>query len=201
MRRILLITVLVLFASAPSAGATAVRGSDGSRLIQASAGFQRLGDYWVSDDATYSGAISALGNASSCHLVAHLSSSAVATWALLGVQMRLATFGGVPDGETGCTAPRSIFVSTIRVTGRSWQTSLKLRVGSPVSYLTSHYPHALASKAVPGWYGKGYWLVTRRQGCIGECGGASTVITPVLVAETNGGHVTALVLVVGAQGD
>jgi hypothetical protein len=63
------------------------------------------------------------------------------------------------------------------------------------------YRHAIPHRAVRGWYGSGYWLVTRREGCIGVCGSATTVTAPVLVAETRGGRVTAFVMVVGAQGD
>ncbi len=173
----------------------------GSRLMQASAKFQRLGDYWISDDPTYSGAIKALGAPSSCHLVDSSPSHVTAFWRSLGVRMDLVTLGGVPSGKTGCTAPTSIQVSTVRVTGKQWFTSLKLRVGDPVTKLHRLYPRALVTKGVSGWYRKGYWLVTRRGACLGDCGGALYETVPVLVAETSGGRVSSIVFVVGAQGE
>jgi hypothetical protein len=173
----------------------------GSRLMQASASFQRLGDYWISDDPSYSGAIEALGAPSSCHLVDSTPSHVTASWRPLGVRMDLVTFGGVPAGKTGCTAPASIQVSTVRVTGKKWFTSLKLRVGDPVTKLQRLYPRASPTKGVRGWYRKGYWLVTRRGICLGDCGGARYTTVPVLVAETTAGRVSSIVFVVGAQGE
>jgi hypothetical protein len=114
--------------------------------------------------------------------------------------MKLATFGGLPPGETGCTAPSAIHVSTIRVTGKEWFTGRQLRVGSSVGTLRQRYPKARKTRGVRGWYGSGYWLVTRRQACIGICD-TQFVTAPVLVAETQAGRVRALVLVVGAQGE
>jgi hypothetical protein len=200
-RRIALIATVVVTAVVASASLARAAASSESRLIQASPSFQRVGGYWVSDDPSYNGALKALGASTSCHLVRGYSSNVVANWAPLGLRMNLVTFGGIPSRKTGCTAPEAIQVNTIRVTGKSWHTSLKLSVGSSVSYLRSHYPQASPTKGVPGWYGAGYWLVTRRTACLGECGGVRTVTAPILVAETRGGRVSALVLVIGAQGE
>ena len=172
-----------------------------SFLMQASAKFQRLGQYWISDDPSYDGAIRALGPPSSCHLVDSTASHVTASWRSLGVRMDLVTFGGLPAGKTGCTAPASIHVSTVRVSGKQWFTSLKLRVGDPVAKLHRLYPRAAVTKGVRGWYGKGYWLVTRRGICFGDCGGATFQTVPVLVAETSEGRVSSIVFVVGAQGE
>jgi hypothetical protein len=172
-----------------------------SYLIQTSATFQRLGDYRVSDNPRYQGAIDALGESSACRLVNGEPTLAVASWRSLGVRMTLVTFGGMPRGETGCTRPDLIWISTIRVVGKRWYTSKTLRIGDSVARLRSLYPHAIATKGVRGWYGRGYWLVTRRRACIGVCGSAKWVTAPVLVAEARDGRVSSIVFVVGAQGD
>jgi hypothetical protein len=170
-----------------------------SRLIRTSPTFQRLGDFRVTADPTYRGAIKALGPASSCALLG-APSVALAVWRQLGVSIKLATFGGLPPGETGCTAPAHIWVWTIRVTSKTWFTSRQLRVGSPVATLRERYPKASKTRGVRGWYSSGYWLVTKRQACIGVCDTDFETV-PVLVAETGAGRVRTLVLVVGAQGD
>ena len=172
-----------------------------SYLIQASATFQRLGDYWVSRNPSFEGAIEALGEPSSCRLVGGSPTVAYASWRSLGVRMHLVTFGGMPTGETGCTAPDEIHVSTIRVTGKRWYTSKMLQVGSSVARLRRLYPKAIANKGVRGWYGRGYWLVTARRPCLGICGGVRWETAPVLVAETRAGRVSSIVFVVGAQGE
>jgi hypothetical protein len=196
------VLVALVLAAISSHGATgAPDRATRSFLIQASASFQRLGDYWISDDATYAGAIRALGSADACHLVGRDPAHVVAVWRSLGVRIDLRTYGFVPPGKTGCTAPDQIHVSTVRVTARRWYTSLRLRVGESTSRLTRLYRKAKESRAVPGWYGRGYWLVTRRTACLGECGDTRFVTAPVLVAETNRGRVVSFVFVVGAQGE
>lgn len=125
---------------------------------------------------------------------------ALAEWRQLGVAIKLATFGGLPPGKNGCTAPNHIWVWTIRVTSKAWFTSRQLRVGSPVATLRNRYPRATKTRGVREWYGSGYWLVTKRQPCIGDCD-TEYVTAPVLVAETGAGRVRTLVLVVGAQGE
>jgi hypothetical protein len=199
MRRRVRVAGLATAAMLAACAAAGAASSD-SRVIQASATFQRLGPYWISDDPTYAGALEALGPSSSCHLVDYTPSTVAAAWRPLGVTMSLVTFGGMPAGKTGCTAPGRIQVSTVRVTGRRWTTSVGLHVGDPVTRLTQLYPRAIATKGVPGWYRAGYWLVTRRGVCLGVCG-ERFVTAPVLVAETAGGRVSAIVFVVGAQGE
>jgi hypothetical protein len=134
------------------AGATAAAAS-GSLLIQTSSRFQRLGDYRISANPTYAGASAALGSSTSCRIIRGDPSWAVATWRSLGVRMKLRTYGAIPRGKTGCTAPRTIFVSTIRVTGQRWHTSLRLRVGDRVAKLRRGYKNARATAGVSGWYG------------------------------------------------
>lgn len=194
---VLIATAIVCLAWATTASSRPAA----SYLIQASASFQRLGDYWVSDQPRYKGAIDALGDPSACHLVNGDPSWATAAWRPLGVRMSLVTFGGMAVGETGCTAPETIWVSTIRVTGKRWYTSKKLRVGDTVTRLRRLYPNAKGSKGVRGWYGPGYWLVTERRRCLGDCGSIQWETAPVLVAETRAGRVSSIVFVVGAQGE
>ena len=174
------------------------RSATESSLIQASATFQRLGDFWVSDQPDYAGALEGLGPSSSCHLVNGSPTHATAAWSALGVRMTLVTFGGIPAGKTGCSAPSSIRISTIRVTGKRWYTSKKLRIGDSVTRLRRLYPKARSKAGLRGWYGRGYWLVTHRASCYCE---TITATAPVLVAETSAGRVTSIVFVVGAQGE
>jgi hypothetical protein len=192
----LLIVVALSVLVTETAGA---RSAD-SRLIQVSASFQRLGAFRISDDPTYAAATRALGPSSSCHVVGNSPSHVVAAWRPLGVSIDLLTYGGIPSGKTGCTAPGLIRVSTVRVTARSWTTSLGLRVGDRVTKLKRLYRRATATNGLHDWYGAGYWLVTRRGTCLGVCN-QRTVTAPVLVAEASGGRVRALVFVVGAQGE
>lgn len=199
-RRALIAAALVAGAIVPASSAKPTRAQE-SFLIQASASFQRLGEYWVSDNPSYAGAIQSLGAASACHLVNGDPSWVTASWRSLGVRMSLVTFGGMPAGKTGCSAPASIHVSTIRVTGKRWLTSRTLRVGDSASRLRRLYPKAPATAGVRGWYSAGYWLVTRRQRCLGDCGAVQWQTAPVLTAEVKNGRVSSIVFVVGAQGE
>jgi hypothetical protein len=164
MRRCLLAAGLVAAIASGTVTASVATTVDAANgyLIQASAKFQRLGGYWISDDPTYAGALDGLGGSSSCHLVGYDPSNVVAAWRPLAVTMNLVTFGGIPTGKTGCTAPERIRVSTVRVTGRRWYTSLGLRVGDSETKLKRMYRLAKRTTGVPGWYRAGYWLVTRR---------------------------------------
>lgn len=73
-----------------------------SRVIRASATFQRLGDWRIDRAATFQGAIDALGQPVSCRV--HEREHVTARW-ILGVTVDLWTLGGMPPGENGCTAP------------------------------------------------------------------------------------------------
>jgi hypothetical protein len=194
-RRLAVIAAAVLL----TAGASTSSARSSDSVIRATPKYQRLGEYRVNEHPTYQGAIDALGPASSCRTLGY-PSVALAVWNELGVAIKLATFGGLPPGKTGCTAPDRINVWTIRVTGQGWVTGRGVRVGSPVALLKQRYLRAKRTRGVREWYGSGYWLVTRRQACIGSCKDAF-VEAPVLVAETAAGRVRTLVLVIGAQGD
>ena len=171
-----------------------------STLIQAGATFQRLGDFWISNDPTYAGALRALGPSTSCRLINGDASFAVANWYGLGVRATLATYGLVPAGKTGCTAPRAIRIAGIRVIGKRWRTSLGLRVGSSIAELRRKYPRAVRGRR-DGWpRPNAWWLVTKRQRCLGDCA-TMFVTVPVLLAEVKDGRVSAFYFHVGAQGE
>ena len=172
----------------------------GGRLIQVGSTSMRLGPFRVHSNPSYAGAIAAFGDATSCRLVRGSATWAVTTWANLQLRAELVTYGGMPAGETGCTAPDAIHISTLRVSGQQWYTSLGLRVGQPVARLKRLYPRATATRPVGRWYGRGYWLVTHRTVCLGVCD-TRYVTAPRLVAEVRNGRVSAFVLVVGAQGE
>jgi hypothetical protein len=191
MRLLGLFLVLASLAAAPAAAAE-------SRLIRASATFQRLGDWRVDRASTFQGAIDALGEPSSCH--AREAAHVVARWADLGITVDLVTFGGLPAGRTGCDEPRSIHVNWARVTGRSWFTSLGLRVGDPTSKLRRLYPRAQRNPRGTWPRPSAHWLVTRRAACVGICS-TNFVTVPQLLAEVRNGRVIAFFFHVGAQGD
>src|SRR5262245_4509715 len=110
-----------------------------SFLIRASATFQRVGNFWISDDPSYGAAQDALGSASSCHVVQGGQMESIATWRTLGVMIRLSTLGSLGAGETLCTSRQSP-IDSVRVSGLRWYTSKGLRVGDSVSRLRSLYP-------------------------------------------------------------
>lgn len=195
MRIATLVAALFLACVSTNAGAAGP-----GTLIQASASFQRLGAFWISDDPTYAGAISALGKASACHLIGGNPDLATAIWRQLGVRMTLVTYGGLPRGKTGCTAPKQIWIAVVRVTGERWRTSLGLRVGDSERRVRRLYPRATFEPGTRGRAGE-YWLVTRRSVCMGDCGKARFVTEPRLVAAVKGGRVTSINFVVRAQGE
>jgi hypothetical protein len=170
-----------------------------SFLIRASSTFQRVGNFWISDDPSYGAAQDALGSASSCHVVQVSQMTSIATWRSLGVTIRLSTLGGLGVGETLCTSRRSP-ISSVRVSGRRWYTSKGLRVGDSVSRLRSLYPKAPYLARTWRW-GPQYALVTRRATCLGVCGNQREVTVPVLSAAVRNGRVTAFLFSVDAEGE
>jgi hypothetical protein len=199
------------FAGALVAGAFAVLVAVGdgtagpSFVIRTSSTLMRVGSYRIEKDPTYAGAVTALGPSSSCRLARNPvlgvdRSHAFASWTALGLTIELRTYGSLPRGKTACTAPRVIRVHTVRVIGERWRTARGLSVGDSVARLRVLYPTAKAVAALPGWYARGSWLVTRPVGGYEGIGGLRPS-APVLVAETVGGRVNAFVIVVGAEGD
>jgi hypothetical protein len=171
-----------------------------SLVLQASPSFQRVGPYRIDARPTYAGALAKLGPSSSCRLLRHDPSWALAVWSDLGVALELRTYGSLPPHRTGCSAPSAIYVSTAKVSSRRWRTALDLHVGDGLPQLHRLYPGAVRTAGLTGWYGSGYWLVTRRSRCaIGVCT-TRLVTSAVLTAEVHSGRISAFVFVIGAEG-
>jgi hypothetical protein len=165
----------------------------------------RLGEFRIDKHPTYAGAIAALGRSSSCRLIKNRflgvdRTHAIANWPTLGVAIELRTYGSLPRNKTACTAPQLVKVHTVRATGKRWHTSRGLHIGDWVGRLRRLYPSTTAVDRQPGWYARGYWLVTRNVGGYGGIGGVR-LTAPVLVAEIAHGRVSAFVIVVDAEGD
>jgi hypothetical protein len=156
---------------------------------------QRVGDFRVRRDPTYRGAIRAFGKASACRLVSG-PSHVKATWGWMGLSMVLVTFGGMPEGETGCTRPDLIWISTITVTGELWYTASGLKVGQSGARVSRLYPRAIFKRRERAW-----WLVYARERCvIGICDD-EFITVPRLIAKMRRGRVASFVFPVGAQGE
>lgn len=166
-----------------------------SFVLRASANFQQVGTFRVRRDPTYRGAIRAFGEASGCRLVSG-PSFVEATWRPIGLTMLLVTFGGMPPGETGCTRPDLIRISTIHVTGTQWYSATGLKVGHSGARVHRLYPRAIFRRAEHAW-----WLVHVRQRCvIGICDHEFETV-PRFKAKMRRGRVAAFVFPVGAQGE
>lgn len=166
-----------------------------SFVLRAGPNFQRVGTFTVRRDPTYRGAIRAFGEASRCRLVSG-PTFVEATWRSLGLTILLVTFGGMPEGETGCTRPDLIHISTIHVTGARWYTAVGLKVGQSGRRVRRLYPRAIFRRREQAW-----WLVHVRERCvIGICD-TEFVTVPRLKAKMRRGRVAAFVFPVGAQGD
>jgi hypothetical protein len=193
---------IVVLAIAVVAGVSvAIAIAAPSRLIQANATMQRLGDWRIDKAPSLGAAKQAFGQPTRCHAIS-LESGSIARWSTLGIRIVTATLGGIPPGKTSCSYS-DMPVSVVTVTGRAWQTSLGLRVGDPTRKLRHLYPTASFHAASRGDASprSSYWLVTRRAFCFGDCAGTRYVTTPQLVAQTRAGKVVALIFPVGAQGE
>ena len=102
----------------------------------------------------------------------------------------------MPEGDTGCTRPDLIHISTIHITGRSWYTAAGLKVGHSGARLSRLYPRAIFRRQERAW-----WLVHVRQRCvIGLCEQEFETV-PRLIAKMRQGRVSSFVFPVGAQGE
>jgi hypothetical protein len=106
------------------------------------------------------------------------------------------TYGLMPDGETGCTRPDLIHISSIHITGQRWYTGAGLKVGQSGARLRRLYPRAIFQRRERAW-----WLVHVRQRCvIGVCDQEFETV-PRLIARMKHGRVASFVFPVGAQGE
>jgi hypothetical protein len=195
----LALVLVALAASGSAASATSAldqpAAAEQSFVLRAGANFQRVGGFTVRRDPTYRGAIRAFGEASRCRLVRG-PAFVEASWRPLGLAILLATYGLLPDGETGCTAPASIHISSIHITGTRWYTAAGLKVGQTGRRVSELYPRAIFNRRQRAW-----WLVHVRQRCvIGACQREFETV-PRLIAKMRNGRVASLVFPVGAEGE
>lgn len=114
----------------------------------------------------------------------------------MGLSIVLVTFGGMPEGETGCTRPDLIRISTINITGELWYTASGLKIGHSGARVSRLYPRAIFKRRERSW-----WLVHVRERCvIGICDD-EYVTVPRLIAKMRRGRVASFVFPVGAQGE
>ena len=199
MRRVSVVAAAVAIAASVAGEAQA---SGEPLLVRAGANFQRVGGFLVRSDPTYRGAIQAFGNASSCRLVRGSPANAIALWRSIGVRISLVTYGGMPEGETGCTAPDLIHIDRITLTGKRWRTARGLKVGDSGYRLRQLYRLARYRHLGASYFPNSYFLVQVRQRCrIGDCTGTPFLDVPRLVARMRDGRVSAIVVPVGAQGE
>ena len=165
-----------------------------SSQIRASAKMQLLGDYRIDRNPTYQGAINAFGEPDKCTTVRF--GDGVAVWHSLGFRLYATTLDYPGRGANACNTPEAYSINHVTVTGRRWHTSFGLRVGDSTTRLRRLYPRAVRHR---GW-NAGFWLVTARRRCLGECD-TEFVTVPRLVARVQSGRVGALVFPVYAQGE
>ena len=157
--------------AAVAAGATA------SPVIQ---GDYRIGTFAVKRDGSLRGMIRAFGEPSSARRRGEVCYLA---WRPVGLRATFYNLGGFDP----CSRARGRF-GTATMTGRSWRTSVGLRIGDSARRLRSLFPRA-------GRHGAWWWLVTRKTpfGLGGEY--------PGLAAKVVRGRVAAFVVRYPAGGD
>jgi hypothetical protein len=169
-------------------------------LVRASQTFQRAHEYTVGARNTrLSDAINAFGKPS-CRAIS--SRHVVASWAARGIRIDSVTNRPLPAGKTGCSSPRSIHVSEIRLTDRRWMTSLGLRVGDTVGKLRRLYPRSPYVRARSKSSRNEYYLVWRHERCKSKCASKARrggVNYPRLTAQVENGRIVALWLPVFGQ--
>lgn len=181
--------------------ALALVPASGSRLVQANAHMQRLGDLRLDRTPTLGAAIDAFGPPSSCRRI-RIEDGSIVRWNALGIRIGTATLGTIPRGETPCTW-RGMPIWFASVTSRMWTTSLGLRVGDSAARVRRLYPHVHFDARGRGEaFPRGFWLVTRWTRCVGGgvCG-PGFLTAPRLIAKAHDGRVVALVFPVFAQGE
>ena len=123
-----------------------------------------------------------------------------AHWDLFGLSGEYMTYGAFADKNgnydpngTGCTYRGQIFVDSLVATGPFWHTAAGLRVGDPEGRIAALYPGATFHQ---DYYGTGWWLGTQTFPW-----GDPSLPAPTVLATVTGGRVSALKLVIIAQGD
>jgi hypothetical protein len=188
--------VLLLAIALAIGGRTALAQEPAQSLVlRAGPNFQQLGPFRIRRDPTYRGAIRIFGPASRCRLVTG-PTFVEAHWQPLGLTLLLVTYGRMPEGETGCTRPDLIHISSIHVTGTQWRTGAGLKIGDSGTRIPRLYPRALFMRRQRAW-----WLVPVRERCIFCASNQKFHTVARLKAKMRQGRVAAFVFPVGAQGE
>jgi hypothetical protein len=166
----------------------------GSTVIRIGVDSQSIGRWQTGTTPTFAAAVAAFGRETTCKRLRALPGFAAAEWRQLGLRMVFGSYGS--GGARPCRARRAVFLDNARAYGKQWQTSRGLRVGDPVAKLHRLYPKALLRNyrgGVPPV--RGWWLVVRTSRV------PDVHQVPALLAKTQAGHVTELVVNVHAEGD
>jgi hypothetical protein len=184
--------VLALLAVAGVVIPCAVAG--GSSVIRIGVASQTIGPWRTGTTPTLAAAVAALGRETACTRLETLSAFATAEWRRLGIRMVFGSYG--PGGARPCRARRAVFLDNARAYGKQWQTSRGLKIGDSLAKLHRLYPHARLRTYTGGVPPvRGWWLVVRTSRV------PDFHQLPALLAKTQAGHVTELVVNVHAEGD
>jgi hypothetical protein len=145
-----------------------------------------IGAYRADTTPTLREVIEVFGPPDTCSITP-VAKYASARWHVRGLTITAGRLGPIPGGRDPCHAPRHVFVSDLRLTGRRWRTAEGLRIGDSNRLVEMLYPYA--RRRPDGW-----WLVVDLS--------HETQFVPValLRAETSRGKVTAFVIHVGGEG-
>jgi hypothetical protein len=182
--RVLLAALVAAIGTAQDAGST-------NFVVRATATSQQLGDFRITSNPKYRGAIDVFGKPDDCTLHSWFGT---AVWRTPGFRMRVTTLGALPSGKTFCTDPKQVWIDSVIVTGRRWHTPRGLFIGDTSAKFHQLYPNARRFRN--GW---GVVSVYRRCGA-GICT-ARYEWVPRLTAVLRNGHVVSFVFPVGAQGE
>lgn len=164
---------------------------EASFVLRATATRQRLGDFEITGNPRFQGAIKAFGKPDDCRLHSWFG---MAVWRTPGFRMRVTTLAGLPSGKTFCTDPALVWIDSVIVTGRRWHTPRGLFVGDSSAKFHRLYPTARR-------FPNGWGIVSVYQPCGAGICTAPFQWVPRLTAVFRDGHVASFVFPVGAQGE
>jgi hypothetical protein len=140
-------TVLVAVTFLIIGSAQSARGANAAPfVVHATANSQQLGAFNITRTPTLQGAITAFGKPDDCTLRSWF---ALAVWRSAGFRLRITTLGGLPTGETFCTAPHEVKIDSVIVTGKRWHTRRGLFIGDSLAKFHRLYPTARRFRS--GW--------------------------------------------------
>jgi hypothetical protein len=184
--------VLALLAAAGVVVPCAVAGA--SSVIRIRVDSQSIGPWQTGTTPTFAAAVAAFGRETTCTRLGALPSFATVEWRRLGLRMVFGSYG--PGGARPCRARRAVFLDNARAYGKQWETGRGLKVGDPIGKLHRLYPQARLRTYARGVAPvRGWWLVVRTSRL------PDYHRIPALLAQTQAGRVTELVVNVHAEGD